>query len=212
MFSPCFTRSLQLGIATCMQKIHSTKQRMWCQFANIFMVICYIYFILVQDVVKVDLIMVDVYSRFQKSLPQPLFPKKGVIGPPDTFVSYLAHSLTDLPDSWCIHVITSALRCRPPQRHQRTAFFCCCKSHCSLTCCHLLRKTCMLYGLDMGWDGVHSVSEGAGMVWGEVLHVQDEHYAQFRSVCYIFQISISLHAGITLGAVCVCWKLIIMYF
>src|ERR1700733_5753230 len=75
MFSPCFTRSLQLGIATCMQKICSTKQRMWCQFANIFMVICYIYFILVQDVVKVDLIMVDVYGHFQKSLPQPLFPK-----------------------------------------------------------------------------------------------------------------------------------------
>jgi hypothetical protein len=91
------------------------------------------------------------YSRFQKSLPQPLFPKKGVIGPPNTFVSYLAHSLTDLPDSWCVHVISSTLRCRPLQWHQTTAFFCCCKSHCSLTCCHLLRKTCMLYGLDMGW-------------------------------------------------------------
>jgi len=53
-------RSLQLGIATCVQKIHNTRQRMWCWFANIFMVIRYIYFILAQDVVKVDLIMVDV--------------------------------------------------------------------------------------------------------------------------------------------------------
>jgi hypothetical protein len=58
--SPCFTRSLQLGIATCVQKIHSTKQRMWRRFANTFTVIRYIYFIRAQDVVKVDLIMVDV--------------------------------------------------------------------------------------------------------------------------------------------------------
>jgi hypothetical protein len=33
---------------------------MWRRFANIFTVIRYIYFILAQDVVKVDLIMVDV--------------------------------------------------------------------------------------------------------------------------------------------------------